>query len=126
MLGAALQCSMFLTSHKDALRGANSTKAAYLFQPDKLHWELDTGDKTIQCGRKSDSFKIWLLWKQKGDAGLARVVDRCMQLAEFTADFVRKDTTGAWQLVYEPSCSNVCFWSPSRPRTLPPSPPVSF
>jgi len=23
---------------------------------------------------------------------------------------MRNDKTGAWQLVYEPSCTNVCFW----------------
>merc|ERR1711920_986616 len=26
------------------------------------------------------------------------------------ASKIRNDSTGAWVLVYEPSCSNVCFW----------------
>merc|ERR1719412_1093065 len=26
------------------------------------------------------------------------------------ASRIRNDSTGAWELVYEPSCSNVCFW----------------
>ena len=25
----------------------------------------DTGDKSIQCGRLNDVFKLWLMWKQK-------------------------------------------------------------
>merc|ERR1719401_1033120 len=110
MSGATLQCSAFLTSRVGLLARTNGTKAAYLFQPDKLNGSLDLGDKTIQCGRKADAFKLWLLWKSKGDAGMRRTVDRCCELAGFLADRIRSDPHGEWQLVYEPSCSNVCFW----------------
>ena len=41
------------------LEAANSSGASYLFQPDKLHGNMDIGDKSLQCGRKSDSLKIW-------------------------------------------------------------------
>ena len=58
-----LQCSVFLTRHAAILRRANASGAAYLFQPDKLHAEYDLGDKTIQCGRRPDAFKLWLAWK---------------------------------------------------------------
>ena len=54
---------MFLTRHKGALLAANASRAAYLFQADKLHADLDLGDKTIQCGRRADAFKLWLAWK---------------------------------------------------------------
>jgi len=53
MLGATMQCSIFLTRHKDTLHECNGTSAEYLFQPDKLYTEYDVGDKTIQCGRVS-------------------------------------------------------------------------
>merc|ERR1712048_1054766 len=110
MAGACLQCSVFLTKHAGMLAKVNGTNAAYLFQPDKLNASLDTGDKTIQCGRKTDMLKLWLQWKSCGDAGMARRVEHCFQLAKFMADTMRNDTTGSWQLVCEPSCSNVCFW----------------
>lgn len=110
MIGATLQCSAFVTQHIGILAKCNGTNAAYLFQPDKLHTSLDTGDKTIQCGRKTDMFKAWLMWKAVGDVGFAQTVDRCFALASFMATKIREDTSGAWQLVYEPSCSNVCFW----------------
>ncbi len=61
--GMPLQCSVFLTQHADILRRTNAGGAAYLFQPDKLHAEYDLGDKTIQCGRRPDAFKLWLAWK---------------------------------------------------------------
>ena len=40
--------------------------ATYLFQQDK-HYDIcyDTGDKTIQCGRHIDVFKVWLMWRAK-------------------------------------------------------------
>lgn len=45
---------------------ANEMKATYLFQQDK-HYDVkyDTGDKTIQCGRHVDVFKVWLMWRAK-------------------------------------------------------------
>lgn len=48
------------------LKAANQMQAEYLFQQDKAYdvsW--DTGDKTIQCGRHNDIFKLWLMWRAK-------------------------------------------------------------
>lgn len=28
-----------------------------------MHARQDLGDKTIQCGRRADAFKLWLTWK---------------------------------------------------------------
>ena len=41
--------------------------ATYLFQQDKKSYDVsyDTGDKSIQCGRLNDSFKLWFMWKAK-------------------------------------------------------------
>ena len=40
--------------------------ASYLFQQDK-HYDMnyDTGDKTIQCGRHVDIYKVWLMLRAK-------------------------------------------------------------
>jgi len=110
MIGSSLQCSAFLTRHVGLLAKTNSANAAYLFQPDKLHGDLDLGDKTIQCGRKGDVLKLWMMWKAKGDDGLQRTVDHCFALATFMAEEMKNDASGAWELAFEPSCSNVCFW----------------
>ena len=52
----------------------NNTHASYLFQKDKLNYNVsyDTGDKSIQCGRLNDVFKLWLMWKQKVREGKGR------------------------------------------------------
>lgn len=57
MLGVPLQCSFFLVKGKNALHEANCAGAKYLFQQDKFYdvtW--DTGDKSVQCGRKVIAF----------------------------------------------------------------------
>ncbi len=63
---------------------ANQMLAGYLFQQDK-HYEtsLDTGDKTIQCGRHVDIFKLWLGWKARGNQGYAEHVDSLLEKANF-------------------------------------------
>ena len=123
MLGACLTTSIFLlTGSVGQLEAVNATNAPYLFQPDKLYREYDCGDKTIQCGRKTDSLKLWMLWKRHGDEGLERLVDKCYALREYFAHKIKEDTSGAWKLVIEPSCTNLCFWFvPAQHRPFSPA-----
>lgn len=94
MMGAPLQCSAILVRKKvrqthiysklelshtsdkmiypvvswcqGLLEACNKQCAEYLFQTDKQYdMSYDTGDKTIQCGRHVDVFKLWLMWKAK-------------------------------------------------------------
>lgn len=43
---------------------------------------FDMGDKTIQCGRKADALKFWLMWKARGDMGMAAHVDAAFYNAQ--------------------------------------------
>lgn len=53
LLGAPLQCAMFLSRHKGLLTSCNAACAEYLFQTDKYYdISYDTGDMSVQCGRK--------------------------------------------------------------------------
>jgi len=108
MLGTALQSSLFLVRDAAALKKCNGTNAAYLFQPDKANTELDVGDKTIQCGRKPDMFKLWLQWKKWGDEGLEANIDHCFDLANYFHEKV--EASDAFCSVYPVQCTNVCFW----------------
>jgi len=109
MIGSTLQTSFFMVPSSSILKKCNATNASYLFQPDKLHTQLDAGDKTIQCGRKTDMLKLWLQWKSRGDKGLAKMVEHSFQLARHTVEQMREDAD-SWVIVYPPSCTNVCFW----------------
>jgi len=109
LMGAPLQCSAFITRHPGALQATCSTKAAYLFQPDKLYAEYDLGDKTIQCGRRADAFKLWFAWKALGDAGWSRRVDHCVELAVHFEHRLAA-SGGEFVLAKPRTYANVCFW----------------
>ena len=111
MLGAPLQCSAVLTRHPERLLACNETQAEYLFQPDKLHAEQDLGDLSVQCSRRADAFKFWLLWKARGEAGLGRRVERAMELAQYFERRLVSHPSKAFRLVARPRGGlNVCFW----------------
>jgi glutamate/tyrosine decarboxylase-like PLP-dependent enzyme len=111
LMGVPLQCSVFQTRHHGILMNANKAGAAYLFQPDKENTQYDIGDKTIQCGRLPDSFKLWLTWKSIGDRGWAERVDKAMALAKFMeARMARGGYHGRFVSVLPRCFSNLCFW----------------
>ena len=110
MMSTTQQCAAFLTCHIGLLERAHSSCAEYLFQRDKFYdVSYDTGDKSVQCARKADAFKVWLMWKQRGAAGFEAVVDGAVHLAQYlTSQLSRRD---GFRLVYaEPEFTNVCFW----------------
>ncbi|XP_001600163.2 cysteine sulfinic acid decarboxylase [Nasonia vitripennis] len=110
MLGAPFQCSIFLVKGKNALHEANCAGAKYLFQQDKFYdvsW--DTGDKSVQCGRKTDAMKFWLMWKARGTAGLRRSVDVAMDAADYFLQRI-KDRQGFRIVLPSYEGCNICFW----------------
>ncbi|XP_060077568.1 cysteine sulfinic acid decarboxylase-like, partial [Ylistrum balloti] len=109
MMGALNQCSVFLTRHKDMLTKSHSTGAEYLFQPDKCYdVTFDTGDKSVQCGRKVDVLKLWVMWKSKGDKQLEKAVDNALDCAKYLAN--RMADTEGFRLLLQPEFTNICFW----------------
>ncbi|XP_047662342.1 glutamate decarboxylase 1 isoform X1 [Tachysurus fulvidraco] len=124
MMGAPLQCSAILVRQKGLLEACNKLCAEYLFQTDKQYdMSYDTGDKTIQCGRHVDVFKLWLMWKAKGSEGFELQINHCLENAEYLYYTLKSRTD--FQLVFQnkPEHSNVCFWYlPSRLRNMAPGP----
>ena len=98
----------------------NASNAAYLFQPDKNFVEYDLGDRSIQCGRKADAFKLWLAWKAKGDLGwclevehvnaLGEGLERMIMDQQATSSVAGCSFEGRFLMATPRSCTNVCFW----------------
>ncbi|XP_012252740.2 cysteine sulfinic acid decarboxylase [Athalia rosae] len=110
LLGAPLQCSLFLVKEEGSLHRANSAAARYLFQQDKFYdvsW--DTGDKSVQCGRKVDALKLWLMWKARGTSGLRRSIDHAMAVSKYFQKQI-SIREGFRLVIPDSECSNVCFW----------------
>ncbi|XP_059195367.1 acidic amino acid decarboxylase GADL1-like [Centropristis striata] len=123
MLMACLQCCAFLVRDKTSLlQRCHSAQASYLFQQDKFYdTSYDTGDKSIQCSRKPDAFKFWLMWKALGTRELEQRVDRALAMARYLAQEVKKRE--GFTLLMEPEYANVCFWYiPPSLKNLPDGP----
>ncbi|KAK2844058.1 hypothetical protein Q5P01_010717 [Channa striata] len=123
MLMASLQCSAFLVRDKTCLlQHCHSARASYLFQQDKFYdVSYDTGDKSVQCSRKPDAFKFWLMWKALGTTELEQRVDRALAMSRYLEQEIRKRE--GFQLLMEPVYANVCFWYiPPSLRNLPDGP----
>lgn len=111
LMGIPLQCSAFLLppQHYGLMESAHSAHAKYLFQPDKLNATLDTGDKSVQCGRKVDVLKLWAAWASLGDQGYADHIDYLFTLSTYLEAQI-KERKAAFRMVSKPMCTNVCFW----------------
>lgn len=110
MMGTPLQCSAILLREKGILMDVNQTGATYLYHKDK-HYDtsFDTGDKSIQCGRHNDVFKLWLMWRSKGDDGFRDQIDSFFNLSKYLVAEIKKRPR--FQLVLdEIEGPNVCFW----------------
>ncbi|XP_060065967.1 glutamate decarboxylase 1-like [Ylistrum balloti] len=110
MMGVPLQCSAILLRQKGILHDVNALGASYLYQNDK-HYDVtyDTGDKTIQCGRHNDVFKLWLMWRAKGDKGFESQIDKNFRLAKYLMNKIHERPN--FKLVNnEFQAPNVCFW----------------
>lgn len=76
--------NLVIVCPQNLLQRCHSARASYLFQQDKFYdISYDTGDKSIQCSRKPDAFKFWLMWKALGTGELEQRVDRALAMARW-------------------------------------------
>jgi len=107
MMGVPLVCSAFLV--KDASILSQMYKftetAHYLFKEESR--DSDLGRLSLQCGRRNDGLKLFLAWREKGDAGWARMVESYMTLADYLETLVK--SSDKLELVCNREWTNVCI-----------------
>ncbi|KAM4705274.1 acidic amino acid decarboxylase GADL1 [Rhinophrynus dorsalis] len=110
MLMAGIQCcALLVKDNTGLLKRCHSAEASYLFQQDKFYdVRYDTGDKSIQCSRRADSFKFWMMWKALGTTGLEERVNRALALSKYLANEIKR--RDGFELLWEPEYANICFW----------------
>ncbi len=122
MMGMTQQCSALLVRDPTQLAPCFADRADYLFQPDKLNAEYDSGDRTFQCARRVDVLKLWLAWKHHGDDGFAARIDHAVAMADHARARIAA-SDGEFATVVTGDFTNVVFaWVPPhlRPLTLDP------
>lgn len=87
MLGTPLGCSIIVVKDKKYLHDSFSNDASYLYQTDQDEFNL--GKMSLQCGRRNDALKLWVLWKSVGTNGLEHIVDKQFELGDTARNYVR-------------------------------------
>ena len=107
MMGIPLICSAFIVKDAEVLRTvcSNGNTAHYLYL--ETGEDVDLGRYSLQCGRRNDALKLWLAWREIGDAGWASMLERFMQLADYLEKQV--DEHDALEMVSDRMWTNVCF-----------------
>lgn len=110
-MGTPLMTSFFLTKHSGILRNTNRGGGSeYLFHEyDNSEW--DTGTYSLQCGRRADILKFWLLWRAHGTDGLIKRNEHLFDLAAFAKQEIL--SSPRLKLIHA-NYLNVCFQVHSR------------
>jgi glutamate/tyrosine decarboxylase-like PLP-dependent enzyme len=104
-MGVPLVCSALLMKDRGVLEETTSCDHSnYLFHGEDSY---DLGKKSLQCGRRVDSLKLWLSWKYFGDAGYDARVTHLFALAEYAASVISADPR--LELLAPVASVNVCF-----------------
>lgn len=105
-LGTGLVTSFFLTKNSGILKNTNRGGGSeYLFHEyDNSEW--DTGTYSLQCGRRADALKLWLLWRYHGTDGLTKRTEHLLELARFAEQEIL--TQERFKLIHG-NYLNVCF-----------------
>lgn len=107
LLGIPLTASFFLCKTKGTLLRTNSCGSTeYLFHTSENE-EFDTGPKSLQCGRRVDSLKLWLSWKFLGDSGIAENINKLMERVRFITEIINNNPF--LELIKPPVYLNICF-----------------
>ncbi len=107
MMGVPLVCSTFLIKRPEILRKicSHGNVAHYLFLGDAE--DVDLGRTSLQCARRNDALKLFLSWRERGDAGWARMVERYVGLADYLQSKV--ESSESLEMVSSRVWSNVCI-----------------
>jgi len=106
--GLPQQCALLVLKEKGILRTCNSMNADYLFH-EYEEKSYDLGDLTLNCGRRVDSFKLWVSLKVHGDQGFEARANHAFEQAAYCVKTI-KESNGVFELAHNPQSLNVCFW----------------
>lgn len=107
MMGVPLICSAFLIKSPEVLRKicSHGDVAHYLFHGETE--DVDLGRISLQCGRRNDALKLFLAWREIGDAGWARKIESYVDLADYLESIVTSHEK--LEMMSSRVWSNLCF-----------------
>lgn len=88
------------------LRRAFEADAPYLFNPSP-GGTANLGEMTIQCSKRADAIKLWLLLRSRGTAPIVEALERVTSLTRYLHD--RLAASDDFEPVHEPDLNILCF-----------------
>jgi len=86
------------------LRRAFEADAPYLFNSSGASENI--GEMTIQCSKRADAIKLWLMLKSRGVAPFVEAMERVTDLTHYLYDCLR--ASGDFEPVHEPQLNILC------------------
>jgi L-2,4-diaminobutyrate decarboxylase len=105
MLWMPLSLGTILVREGIWLRRAFEADAPYLF-----HAQADTeniGQMTIQCSKRADAIKLWLVLRSRGTAPFAEALERVTTMTRYLYD--RLAASEDFEPLHEPAMNILCF-----------------
>jgi glutamate/tyrosine decarboxylase-like PLP-dependent enzyme len=91
LMGIPLICSVILLKdNNQLLKSVNENTSDYLFH-DHEHDDLDLGKKSIQCGRRVDSLKLWLSFKYYGFNGYEERINKMCDISQYMTSKINRN-----------------------------------
>lgn len=113
MMNIPLLAAVLLVKNPNILYENFNENADYLFQMDEK--EVNPGNKSIQCGRRNDAFKVWTALKYLGESGYEKRINNEFSNAEYAVKIIKRNKE--LSLVLDPECINVCFQVQGKPAS---------
>ncbi|TVR38696.1 MAG: glutamate decarboxylase [Cryomorphaceae bacterium] len=90
LMNIPLICSVLLVKDASVLREAlSSDDTSYIYHNDDSS-QYDLGPKSLQCGKRVDSLKLWLAWKYFGDEGYVARINHLFALAQYATSVIEQ------------------------------------
>ena len=93
LMGIPLICSALLLKDNNNLYEAVSVdNADYIFHEEEGDFGLDLGKKSIQCGRRVDSLKLWLALNYYGVNEYSKKIDKLIDISKYMTEKIIENT----------------------------------
>jgi L-2,4-diaminobutyrate decarboxylase len=105
MLWMPLSLGAILVRNGEWLRRAFSADAPYLFDAERS--SLNLGEMTIQCSKRADAVKLWLMLRCAGEEPFRAALERVTSVTRELCDLVMDSPD--FEAMHEPELNIFCF-----------------
>ncbi len=114
MMWMPLSLGTVLVRNGEWLRRAFAVDAPYLFHAERATHNL--GELTIQCSRRADAIKLWLMLRAYGTTPFVEAIERVSDLTRYLYERLRDSDD--FEPAHEPNLNILCFRRRNQPDDL--------